>query len=83
MHVIQIAYSVNATQLITIPLQLNRVTSYFYARKPTQEEHEDENILKIELTPPWDPSSPEFTRQEQSMFDYSGWFVSTKGPARG
>ena len=37
---------------------------------PTQDEAQ--NIFKIELTaeaPPWHPSIPEFSRQEQSMFD--------------
>ena len=52
---------------------------------PTQEEYEDQNILKIELTAeasPWDPLNAEFSRQEQSMFDYWGWFVSPNTPAR-
>ena len=34
-------------------------------------------------TPPWDPPSPEFSRQEQSMCDYRGWFVSPSTPAWG
>ena len=25
--------------------------------------------------PPWDPSSPAYSRHEQSMLDYKGWFV--------
>ena len=33
--------------------------------------------------PPWDPSSPEFSTQEQSMFDERGWFISPDTPARG
>ena len=33
-------------------------------------------------TPPWDLSSTEFIRQEQSMFDYRGQFVSPNTPAR-
>ena len=32
---------------------------------------------------PQDPSSVEFSRQEQSMFDYGGWFVSPNAPERG
>ena len=32
--------------------------------------------------PPWDSSSPEFSRQEQSMFDYRGRFVGPNTPAR-
>ena len=31
----------------------------------------------------WDPSSPEFSKQEQSMFNYREWFVSPNTPARG
>ena len=55
-------------------------------RKPTQEEYEDQNILKIELTakaPWWDPSSPDYSQQKQSVFDYRGQFVSPNTPARG
>ena len=32
--------------------------------------------------PPWYPSSPETSHQEQSMFDYRGWLVSPNTPAR-
>ena len=48
--------------------------------------YEEESILQIELTvetPPWDLSSFEYSRKEQSMFNYRGWFVSSKTPARG
>ena len=67
-------------------LQFNGVTSYFEVRKPTWEEYEDQNILKIELITEallWDPSSTEYSDQEQSTFDYSGRFVSPNTPARG
>ena len=33
--------------------------------------------------PPWDPSSNEYSHQEQSMFGYRGWFVKPNTPARG
>ena len=33
--------------------------------------------------PPCDPSNPDFSCQEQSMFDYKGRFVSPNTPARG
>ena len=42
--------------------------------------------LKIELmtkAPPWNLLCPEFSRQEQSMFHYRGWFVSPNTPTRG
>ena len=45
-----------------------------------------ENILKIELmvkVPLWDLSSPWYSHQEQSMFDYRGWFVSPNTTPRG
>ena len=61
-------------------------TSYFEVRKLTQEEYEDQDILEIELmakAPLWDPSSPEYSYQEQSMFNYRGQFVSPNTPARG
>ena len=32
---------------------------------------------------PWGLSSPELSKQEQSMFNYRGWFVSSNTPARG
>ena len=31
----------------------------------------------------WDPSRAEFSKQEQSMFNYREWFVSPNTPARG
>ena len=55
-------------------------------RKPTQEEYEAQNNLKIELmvqAPLWDPSSPDYSQQEQSIFDYRGRFVSPNTPATG
>ena len=58
---------IDATHTIIIPLKLSGVTSYFDVRKPTQEEYEDQNILKIELkveAPPWDSSSPDNSHQE-------------------
>ena len=61
MHAIQIENPFDTTHPIIIHLKLNGVTSYFDVKKPTQEEYEDENILKIKLTaeaPPWDLSSP-------------------------
>ena len=78
-HVIQIINPVDATHLIIVLLQLKGVTSSFNVRKPTQIEYEDQNILKIALlveAPPWDLLSPEFSKQEQGMLDYRGWFVS-------
>ena len=75
MHAIQLENPFDATHPITISLQLNGVISYFKIRKPTQEEYEDQNILKIELTveaPLWDLSNPDYSHQEQSTFDYRG-----------
>ena len=62
-------------------MKLNEVTISFKAKTPTGKEYEDKNILKIELMA--DPSSSEFSRQEQSKFDYRGHFVSPNTPARG
>ena len=84
-HAIQLENPYDATHLIIVLLKLNGVTSYFKLRAPTHEEYEDQNILMIELTaeaPPWDPSCPEFSCQEQSMFDYRGQFVSPITPAK-
>ena len=67
-------------------LQVTDIICYFAVRTTTQEEYEDERILKIELmvvAPPWDLLSPELSRQEQSMFNYRGSFVSPKTPAVG
>ena len=33
--------------------------------------------------PPWNPSSPDYSQQEQSMSDCRGWFVSSNTPAVG
>ena len=76
----------NTTHPIFIPLKLNRVTIYLNVWKPTQEEYQDWDILKIELmveAPSWDMSNSEFIGQEQSMFVYSGEFVSPNTPTRG
>ena len=53
-------------------------------KPPTQEEYEDQNILKIEITveaQPWDLSIHDFTCQEQTTFDYRGRFFSPNTPA--
>ena len=53
-------------------------------RKLTPEEYKDQNILKIELmveAPPWERSSPEYSCQEQSMFELCQ-FVSPNTPAK-
>ena len=78
MCVIDIMILLDATHPIITPLQLTTVTSYFDMRKSILKEYEDKDILKTELmaeAPPWDPSSPEFSRQEQSMIDYKRCFV--------
>ena len=72
MHAIQLENPFDATHPINIPLKLNRVTSYFEVRTPTQEEYEDQNILKIELMaeiPPWNLSCPDFSHKKQIIFD--------------
>ena len=72
--------------LIIIPLKLNRVTSYLEVTKPTQEEYEDQNILKIKLTVEvllWETPSADHSHQEQSMFDYRGQFISPNTTASG
>ena len=54
-------------------------------RKPTWEENEEQNILKIELkgeTPLWDPLSTEFSSHEHSMFNYRACFIRPNTPAR-
>ena len=56
---------------------MNGVTSQFNVRKPTWEDY-----ILVEA-PPWGPSSPDFNRQEQSIFDYRWQFVSLNTPARG
>ena len=71
-HAIQIVNPFVDNHPIIIPLKLKKVTSYFDVRKPTCEEYKDQNIFKIELmveASSWDLSSPEFSSQEQSMFD--------------
>ena len=54
-------------------------------RKPTQKDYEDQVNLNIELTAeslPWDPSSHEYSRQEQNMLDYKGG-LTIPTPGRG
>ena len=73
------------THPIMISLKLTRVTSHVDVRKLTHKEYEDQNIFKIELMSKallWDLLSTEFSRQEKSMFNYRGWFVSHNTPAR-
>ena len=81
---VQFENTFDATHPIIVPLKSNRVTSYFKVKTPTQEEYEDQNILKIRLTADvssWYPSSAESSRQEQSMFNYRVRFVSPNTPA--
>ena len=55
MQVIQIMIPFDTIHPIISPFKLTKGTSYFNVRKPTQEEFENQNILKIELkveTPP-------------------------------
>ena len=83
MHAIQIVNPFDATHQIIIALRITGITGYFNVRKSTQEEYEDQNELKIELmveAPPWDSWSLELSKQEQSMFDYRGQFVSPNTP---
>ena len=46
------------------------VTNYFDVKRPTQEEYEDQDNLKIELMAVAHLSSPEFIGQEQIMLNY-------------
>ena len=72
--------------LIIISLKLTKVTSYFNTKNPSWAEYEDQNKLKIKLmakAPPWNPSSPDFSRQEQNMLNYRGWFVIPNTSPRG
>ena len=56
---------------LRIPLELDRVTSYFLSRKPTKEEYKNRpEGLRVELTaeaPDWDPASKRFQQQEDAM----------------
>ena len=57
----------DATNPIIISLMLIEVICNFIVREQTQEEHEEQNILKIELMAevlPWDPSSSAYSSQE-------------------
>ena len=63
----------NEEDNLLIPLSLNGVTSYFNTRKPSVEEFE--SCTRYELTaegPEWDPASPTFGAQEDSMKDFRG-----------
>ena len=74
MHVTQFVNPFDAICPIIIPLKVNRVTSCFEVRTPNCEEYKNQNIFKIESTAEaqtWYLSSPECSRQEQSMFNYS------------
>ena len=85
MHVVQLENPFNTTHQIIIPLKLNEVNSYFKSKMPTWEEYKDQNMLKIKLTveaPSLDLSSPEYSCQKQSMFNYRGRFISPNTPGR-
>ena len=78
MHAIQFLNTFDAILPIIIPLKITQFTSYFKVKKPIYEEYDDQDKLKLELmveASSWDLSSPEFSRQGQSMLDYRGWFV--------
>ena len=48
MHAIQLENPFDAIHQIIIPLKINGVAIYFNVRTQTQEEYEDQSILKIE-----------------------------------
>ncbi len=65
--------------LLTIPVSLNGVTSYFEARCLSLAEYEDKNILKyhfIYKSPPWDPSTSFYSLQEDGKVDYKEWLIA-------
>ena len=49
MHAIQIINAFDDVYPIMIPFKLNKVTSYFDVRKPTEQDYKDENRFQIEL----------------------------------
>jgi hypothetical protein len=62
-------------EMVTIPLSLQGVTSYFPTRKPTKSKYEKDETSKFELTfetPEWDPHSLQFAEQEQGKLDPNG-----------
>ena len=85
MHAIQIMDPFIANLAIIITWNISRLTCYIGVRKTTQKEYQDQYILKTELMAEaklWDLPSSEFSRQEQIMLDYRGWFVVSTTPAR-
>ena len=69
-------WTIQGLIIVNIPLLI-------WVRTPTQEQYEDQNIIRIELMAPWDPPSPEFDGQEDGMFDEKGHFLSTNTPSMG
>ena len=69
--------------IITIPLRIKGVTSYFPCRKPTQEDLRCA-IDEYELTghlPEWDPHSRDYEEQEDALLDNQGRLIERiEGP---
>ena len=60
---------------LSFPLHLQGVTSYLPVRKPTADEWESGDIIRIDTTPEnlnWNPNDPTYSSQEAAMTDYRG-----------
>ena len=59
---------------LLIPLELDGITAYFPASKPTQYEYD--TCLRIELTSPvneWNPNDPQYAQDESSYLNDDGF----------
>ena len=85
-HAIELTDPFDAAHLLTIPLQLSGVTSYFDVYSLSVAEYENEDIPKIHLTaeePPWDPLTSEYSERETQMLDHQGQISIPTTEARG
>jgi hypothetical protein len=84
MHTLVVQNPDDDLTTLSFPLHLQGVTSYLLVRKPTADEWESEDIVRIDMTAEnldWNPNDPTYSSQEAAMTDYRG--VVLPRPDRG
>jgi hypothetical protein len=84
MHALVVQNPDDDLTTLSFPLHLQGVTSYLPVRKPTADEWESGDIIRIDTTPEnlnWNPNDPTYSSQEATKTDYMG--VVLPCPERG
>jgi hypothetical protein len=75
MHALFVQNPDNDSTTLSFPLHLQGVMSYLPVRKPTANEWESGDIVRIDMTADnldWNPNAPTYSSWEAAMTDYRG-----------